>query len=95
VDNYSCGTRVRINARRGFREPYSDLWQYDNLTGAIISSAAVTRYQIRSWEGDWQTPSEVVQAYKIHLDIGIDADNVIEECLEAWKAPAYSANRGV
>lgn len=95
MDKYSSGTRVRINAGTGFREPDSDLWRYDNLTGAIISSAAVTRYQIRSWERDWHTPSEVVRAYKIHLDIGIEADNVTEECLEAWKAPAYSAKRSV
>jgi hypothetical protein len=91
VDKYPSGTKVRIKAGRGFHEPYSDIWQYENLTGEIVNSTGVAWNQIRSWERDSHAPSEVVQAYKIHMDNGIEADNVIEECLELWKAPAWSA----
>ena len=95
MDKYPGGTRVRIKAGRGFHEPYSDTWQYENLTGEIINSTGVAWYQIRSWEGDLHAPSEVVQAYKIHMDNGIEAANVIEECLELWKASARSAKPSV
>ncbi|OGO35903.1 MAG: hypothetical protein A2147_07240 [Chloroflexi bacterium RBG_16_57_8] len=84
MSKYSNGARVRIKAGEGFRDPHSDTWQYENLTGEIVSSTAVAGYRIRSWERDANEPCQVAHAYKVHLDAGIEADNVIEECLEAW-----------
>ena len=35
---YSNDTRVRIRGGGGFRDPFSDIWQYENLTGKVLSS---------------------------------------------------------
>ena len=86
MDTYSSGTKVRVKAGTGFLDRYSDTWQYENMTGKVVSSTTVTWRQIRSWESEANSPSEAVQVYKIHLDIGIEADNVTGDCLETWNA---------
>ena len=88
MDKYSDGAKVRVKAGGRIRDPYSDIWQYENLTGEIVSSTTVIWQHTRSWERESDSPPELVRVYKIHLDIGIVADNVVEDRLEAWNARA-------
>ena len=76
---YSNGTRVRITSGGGFRDPFSDIWQYENLTGKVLSSNVTDGYP-RSSGVHSKGP---LRSYKVHLDVGIESDQIAEECLFA------------
>jgi len=87
VAKYSSGTKVRIKVVEALRRsPYSDIWKYDNLTGQIVGSNATVGYLVHVWDLDWHRPAQVIQAYRVHLDVGVEIDNVVEECLEALES---------
>ena len=84
IYRYSDGTRVRIKARKGFPDPFSECWQYESLTGLVVCTTEEQGRLRRSWEVHSDGAFQAHQQYKVRLDIGIEADHVIEECLEAF-----------
>jgi len=86
VAKYPSGTKVRIKVVESVRRsPYSDIWKYENLTGEIVSSNATVGYLVHVWDLDWHRSAQIIQAYRVHLDVGIEIDNVTEDCLEVLK----------
>ena len=82
MGKFRGGTRVRIKVGNWLRpSPYSEVWKYDNLTGEIVNSEAVIGYFVQTL-GDANEPFQLIQAYKVRLDVGIEVDYVIEDCLE-------------
>jgi hypothetical protein len=53
------------------------------LTGEIVSSASVAAYLVRPWAVESIGAVQILQVYKVRLDIGIEVDGVIEESLES------------
>ena len=80
---FSRGTRVRIRIEDGFRGPYSDVWQYQNLTGEIVESAPLAAFIAGAWARDFGGPMRTLQAYRVRLDNGVEIAYVIEECLQS------------
>ena len=84
---YQCGSKVRVRATRSFRDPYSSIWQYENLTGEVVSSASVPAYLVKPWAVESTGAVQILQVYKVRLDMGIEVDGVIEESLETLGLP--------
>ena len=85
MSKYVDGTRVRVKAMARPRDPYSDIWQYENLPGEVVYSNLVTAQESPSCTVDSSRPPLQVlrDEYKVRLDIGVTVDHVDEECLEA------------
>ena len=82
LGEYPPGTKVRIRAPEWFRRTYSDIWQYENLTGEIKSSTLLAAW-LRPWSVAPGEPPHFVRAYDVHLDLGLTVELVREDCLEA------------
>jgi hypothetical protein len=83
VARFSAGTKVRIREGAFLPLPSLDVWRHQSLTGEIMGSTSVVPYAVLIWEDDASQTIRVVQAYRVHLDVGIEVDSVTEDCLEA------------
>jgi len=88
VDKYSDGARFASRQEGGFATPIpiSAVRESDRRDRQLTT---VIWQHTRSGKGI-DSPPELVRVYKIHLDIGIVADNVVEDRLEAWNAQSKS-----
>ena len=80
---YPSGTKVRIRNAGDFRGPYSDFRRWESFTGQVVDSTPLAAYVAGPWAWDPHSPIQTIQAYRVHLDIGVEIDYVIEDCLEA------------
>ena len=82
VGKYQGGTRVRIRGGNWLcLSPHSDIWKYDNLTGEVANSEAVVGPLARTL-GDANEALQFVHLYRVRLDVGVEVDQVTEDCLE-------------
>ncbi len=86
LGEYQPGMKVRIRTPEWFRRTYSDIWQYENLTGEIRGSTLLAAW-LRPWAVAPGEPPRFVRAYKVHLDLGLTVDQIREDCLEAVGSP--------
>ena len=85
---YAKGTRVLVRVVPGFRDQYSDIWLYENVSGKVVSSTTVAAYESRSCRVDSGPPRQIlVEEYVVLLDNGIEIDHIAEECLEELRPP--------
>jgi hypothetical protein len=88
VGKYVRGSRVRIRSSRSMGDPYSNMWQYVNLTGEVVSSESVPAYLVKSWAIEAIGAVQMLQVYTVRLDMGVELEGVIEESLELRELPA-------
>jgi hypothetical protein len=88
VGKYACGSKVRIRSSRSMGDPYSNMWQYANLTGEVVSSESVPAYLVKSWAIEAIGAVQMLQVYTVRLDMGVELDGVIEESLELRELPS-------
>jgi hypothetical protein len=86
LGEYLPGTKVRIRSPEWFRRTYSDIWQYENLTGEIKGSTLLAAW-LRPWAAAPEEPPRFVRAYNVQLDLGLTADFVREDCIEVVESP--------
>ena len=83
MSGYVSGPRVRIKAGVWPRDAFSNMWQYDGLTGRIVSVTPLIAYRTEGWTKEFSRPFELIPAYKVLLDLGIEVDNVTDDYLES------------
>jgi hypothetical protein len=69
-------------------DPYSNIWQYANLTGEVVSSESVPAYLIRTWAIEAIGAVQMLQVYTVRLETGVEVEGVIEESLELGELPS-------
>lgn len=83
MDRYANGTRVRVRVVPLSRDPYSDVWLYENVEGRVLNSNTVSAFQSRMCTVDAGPPHQIlVNEYSVLLDTGIEINQIPEECLE-------------
>ena len=81
---YAAGSRVRIKGMPRERDPYSGIWQYENLPGIVVDSASVATEDSDACDVTSTGPAQVLKdGYKVALDIGVELNYVAEDCLES------------
>jgi ribosomal protein L21E len=82
-ESFSVGTRVRISVGERIEQgSYSHLQWYEGMTGEVVSSMQTVGYVVTGWREDSNAPVQPIQAYRVHLDAGVEIGFVTGDCLK-------------
>jgi hypothetical protein len=80
---FSVGTRVRICVRERIEQgSYFHLQLWEGLTGEIVSSMQTIGCVVARWREGSSNPIQPIQAYRVHLDAGVEIGFVTGDCLK-------------